>query len=87
MASRFKWYRHCLINGLMFIKTNSGPGWNCKSKAALMFCCDMHREGVHLGPGLPKATLLNQEMDDWFQDFKGRTDAKAQEILEQKVYK
>lgn len=42
----------------------------------------MHWEGVHLGPGLLYATSCNQEMDNWFQEFKGKTDAPAQDIFD-----
>ncbi len=86
LAPRFKWDGDRLIEGPIFIKTDSGPGQNCKSEAALKFRRDMHREGVHLGPGLPNATSCQQEMDDWFQDFNGRISVQAQEILEQKTY-
>ncbi len=46
----------------------------------------MQNEGVHMGPGLPNTTSATQEMDDWFQEFKGRTDLKAQDIFEKKTY-
>lgn len=86
LAPRFKWDGDRLIKGPIFIKADCSHGKNCKSEAALKFCHDMHCEGIHLGPGLPNATSCNQEMDDWFQDLKGRTDAQAQEIFKQKVY-
>ncbi len=70
LASRFKWDGELLIKGPIWIKTDSGPGCNCKSEQAIKFCQDMHHEGVHMGPGLPYMTLCSQEMDDWFQIFK-----------------
>ncbi len=39
-----------------------------------------------MGPGLPNATSCNQEMDDWFQGFKGKTYAQTQEIFKEKTY-
>ncbi len=86
LAPRFKWDGDQSIEGPIFIKTDSGPGQNCKREAALKFCRDTHLEGVHLGPGLPNATSCNQEMDDWFQEFYGRTSAQAQEIFKQKTF-
>ncbi len=46
----------------------------------------MQNEGVHMGPGLTNTTSNSQEMDVWFQEFKGRTDLQAQDIFEQKSY-
>jgi len=84
LAPRFKWEGGKIVEGPIFIKTDSGPGRNCKSERALKFQQDM--QGVHLGPGLLNTTSCNQEMDDWFQDFKGKTDAQAQDIFEEKTY-
>ncbi len=47
---------------------------------------DMHREWVHLGPGLPKTTIATQEMDYWFQEFKGHTEMMVQEIFEKPCF-
>ncbi len=46
----------------------------------------MQNEGVNMGPGLPNTTSATQKMDDWFQEFKERTDSQAQDIFEKKMY-
>ncbi len=66
------------------MKTDHGPG--CKSEWAIKFWCDMHLEGIHFGPGLPNATSANQEVDDFFQDFKGKYNACTQEVFKEKMY-
>ncbi len=63
LAPRFKCNGDQLIKGPIFIKTDSGPGQNCKSKAALKFCHNIHCKVIHLGPCCPNATLCNQKMD------------------------
>ena len=87
LAPRFKFSSNGkVIEGPIFVKTDSGPGRNCKSKRSIKFRQDMHRNGVHLGPGLPNSTSATQEMDDWFQHFKGSTDIAAQTIFEMKLF-
>ncbi len=87
LAPRFKFSSNGkVIAGQIFIKTDSGPGRNCKSERSIKFRRDMHRDGVHLGPGLPNSTSATQEMDDWFQHFKGSTDIAAQTIFEMKLF-
>ncbi len=39
-----------------------------------------------MGPGLQNTNSTIQKMDDWFQEFKGRTDLQAQDIFEKKMY-
>ncbi len=46
----------------------------------------MHHKGIHLLPGLPNTTSCSQEMDNWFQDVKGKYDAHSQDLFEQKTY-
>ncbi len=58
----------------------------CTSECAIKFGLDMHCEGVHMGTGLPNATLCQQDIDDWFQLFKGMSDTQAQEVIEEKLY-
>ena len=75
-----------LIEGPVFVKSDSGPGRQCKSYKNIKFRRDMHRIGFHIGPGLPNFTSATQEMDDIFQDFKSKTDQKAQAIFTRKTY-
>ncbi len=65
LAPRFNWDGDCLLVGHNFIKTNSGPGMNCKSERAIKFCHYMHNIGVNLCPGLSNTAL----------DFKDKTDS------------
>ncbi len=82
----FKLQSDELIEGPIFVKTGSDPGRYCQSEQSIKFCPDMSREGVLLGPGLPNTTNATQDMDDWFQEFKGHMDMMAQEIFEQLCY-
>ncbi len=43
-------------------------------------------EGVHLASGLPNTTSDMQEMDDWFQDLKVKSDSNAQEIFQEHMF-
>ncbi len=85
LVPEFKWDENAIIEGLIFIKSESRPGRNCKSEQSIKFCHGMHLEGVPLGPGLPKSTSVTQEMDDWCQEFKVRTDAIAQTLFKSYV--
>ena len=86
LAPRFKWEEGKLIEGPAFVKTDSGPGRQCKTYKNIKFRRDMHRIGFHTGPGPPNSTSATQEMDDIFQDFKSKTDQKAQVIFTWKTY-
>ncbi len=86
LAQRFKFSKdNMVIEGPTFVEMDSSPGKNCKSERSIKFHQDMHHDGVHLGPGLPNLTSTTQEMDDWFQEFKGCTDIAAQVIFEIKL--
>ena len=82
----FEWDGDKLIRGPVLGKCDSGPGRNCKSERSIQFRHDMHKLGFHLWPGLPNGTGVNQEMDDLFQNYKGDTDAKCEEIFRRKTF-
>ncbi len=77
-----------LIEGAIFIKIDSGPGRNYKSKFAIEFCHDMCNEGVHMVSAYqtPLALFKRWMTDDWFQKFNGMMDLQVQDIFEQKTY-
>ncbi len=84
---KFKWEGGTIIEGPIFIKSDSGSGKNCKSEQSIKFHSDMHLEVVHIGPGLPNSTSFTQELDDWFQEFKVRTDSNEQTLFQSYVCK
>ena len=86
VAPRFEWDGDVLIKGPIMIKTDSGPGRQCKSERSIKFCADMHQLGLHMMPGLPNSTSATQEMDDAYQTFKSATDKKSQKVFTRKIY-
>ncbi len=46
----------------------------------------MQTEEVHMVLGQPNTTSAIQEMGDWFEEYKERTNLKAQDIFEHKTY-
>lgn len=86
IAPKFEWDGDRIVKGPIAIKSDSGPGRQCKSQRSIKFRRDMHLEGVHIFPGLPNTTSCTQEMDDIFQQFKGDCDTQAQEVFARKTY-
>ena len=85
LAPRFEMDGDKVVKGPVFAKCDSGPERNCKPPRAINFRRDMHREGFYIGPSLPNATSMSQELDNLFQQFKGKTDTKAEEIFARKT--
>ena len=86
IAPKFEWDGDKLVKGPVMIKTDSGPGRQCKSERSIKFRSDMHNLGLHMMPGLPNSTSASQEMDDLYTTYKGRKDDKADEIFQRKTY-
>ena len=85
LAPRFEMDGDKVVKRPVFAKCDSGPGRNCKSPRAIKFRRNMYREGFYIGPSLPNATSMSQELDNLFQQFKGDTDTKAEEIFARKT--
>lgn len=86
LAPRFKFIGDKVSEGPVFAKCDSGPGRNCKSARAIKFRRDMHRLGFYIGVSLPNATSMSQELDDMYQEFKGGTNLKADQIFARKTH-
>ena len=86
ISPTFEWDGDTLIKGPIFIKTDSGNGRQSKSKINMQFRYDMHKLGVHIGPGLPNSTQATQEMDDLYEIFKGMCNTMSQEVFTTKTY-
>ncbi len=74
-----------LIKGPIFIKSDMGPGRQVKTFENVAFRRKAELRGIHLAPGVLNTTQVTQEMDDFFELFKAKTDAKTQDIFGRKT--
>ena len=74
-----------LIQGPIILKTDSGQGQLCVTFSSIEFCEQMQARGVYLVLGLPNSTSCTQELDQIYQQFKGKTCAKTEEVFSLKM--
>ena len=74
-----------LLEGPIFLKTDSGQGRLVTSNSSLEFHEGMKDIGVYLVLGLSNITSCTQYIDKLYQEYKGKTRSKTSEILSKKL--
>ena len=74
-----------LLLGPVFLKTDSGQGWLVASFSIFEFQKRMQYTGVYIVLGLPNIKSCMQEIDQLYQEFKGKTRSKKSEIFSKKL--
>ena len=75
------------MSGPIILKTDSGQGRLCATFSNVEFCERMQERGVYLVLGLPNSTSCTQELDQIYQEFKGKTRTKTEEVFALKLAK
>ena len=74
-----------LLAGPVFLNTDSGQGRLVASFSSLEFRERMKDTGVYLFLGLPNSTSCTQELDQLYQEFKGKNRSKTSKIFSKKL--
>ena len=73
------------LSGPVIFKTDSGQGRLSATWESVNFRERMCELGVLLVLGLPNSTSCTQEQDQLYQEFKGKTQSKTNEIFQEKL--